>query len=647
MQEKPYLYSVKANETALAAKHSQSVQDELTTFFAETALAEQAKKREKGSIVKGSIQSFFLKKTPAASAKQKPPMSQGDGQMMEGTKSFSAKKPASLLTTNKAVNEETTWTCSACTFINKSADSQQHRACSMCGTPCKTETDKQEDQISWKCNNCTFENTQTRSRISYYPCEMCGDPFLESQQSVANVAGDSSESEIDDAFDTPFFPRMTRPARVSMGSDNVVVIDGADHAEPTSSAAVELVNITKEEKMARLRHEKRCNRPFSTASSELDPSCIIVIDCDDQEKPKAHPTSQSALKQIKPPPTTLAFSVSKNSGRITIHYAETKTSSMVNFDVEDVVTSETADQLLDARVKRVSTEESRSVKVEFDPKGLQCVLNRLEEFPGGLSRKQNEEELTCFVLKYLALREVEKKVIKESGQPFSHRDLLQSVARLMQSSCNGTTDRYGGGARKKAMENAENGTVTETDIAVLNKSACAWCAKLLSAALVETESTYCSQKCAEEGRLRHCGSSGIRTAMFALDGGKCALCGFDGHSLYEQISALQPAERLNKLLSVGWKLPRSSKAMENLLQNPKEGDFWEVDHIRAVAEGGGGCGLDNLRTLCVPCHARETEKLRARLKLRSPCKKNKKEAMSCSNKRRKQMDIRSALFSQR
>ena len=33
----------------------------------------------------------------------------------------------------------------------------------------------------------------------------------------------------------------------------------------------------------------------------------------------------------------------------------------------------------------------------------------------------------------------------------------------------------------------------------------------------------------------------------------------------------------------------------------------------AVAEGGGCCGLDNLRTLCTPCHRKETAGLRARL----------------------------------
>lgn len=43
------------------------------------------------------------------------------------------------------------------------------------------------------------------------------------------------------------------------------------------------------------------------------------------------------------------------------------------------------------------------------------------------------------------------------------------------------------------------------------------------------------------------------------------------------------------------------------------GHFWQSDHINPVAEGGGSCGLDNLRTLCTPCHAVETARLSARL----------------------------------
>ena len=41
--------------------------------------------------------------------------------------------------------------------------------------------------------------------------------------------------------------------------------------------------------------------------------------------------------------------------------------------------------------------------------------------------------------------------------------------------------------------------------------------------------------------------------------------------------------------------------------------LWDMDHIVPVSEGGGGCGLDNLRTLCLWCHRRETVALKRRL----------------------------------
>jgi hypothetical protein len=32
------------------------------------------------------------------------------------------------------------------------------------------------------------------------------------------------------------------------------------------------------------------------------------------------------------------------------------------------------------------------------------------------------------------------------------------------------------------------------------------------------------------------------------------------------------------------------------------GSLWDADHIVPVKDGGGLCGLDNMRTLCISCH---------------------------------------------
>lgn len=39
--------------------------------------------------------------------------------------------------------------------------------------------------------------------------------------------------------------------------------------------------------------------------------------------------------------------------------------------------------------------------------------------------------------------------------------------------------------------------------------------------------------------------------------------------------------------------------------------LWDADHIVPVVKGGGGCGLENYRTLCVPCHKDVTRQLAA------------------------------------
>jgi 5-methylcytosine-specific restriction protein A len=42
------------------------------------------------------------------------------------------------------------------------------------------------------------------------------------------------------------------------------------------------------------------------------------------------------------------------------------------------------------------------------------------------------------------------------------------------------------------------------------------------------------------------------------------------------------------------------------------GHHWQADHTVPVAEGGGLCGLEGYRTLCTPCHKRETAALAKR-----------------------------------
>lgn len=72
----------------------------------------------------------------------------------------------------------------------------------------------------------------------------------------------------------------------------------------------------------------------------------------------------------------------------------------------------------------------------------------------------------------------------------------------------------------------------------------------------------------------------------------CRLCGAD---------TVQPHEVENLY---GKPIPRSHMSHQS--------GRWDADHIVPIAEGGA-FARENLRTLCRPCHHRETAALRARL----------------------------------
>lgn len=74
-----------------------------------------------------------------------------------------------------------------------------------------------------------------------------------------------------------------------------------------------------------------------------------------------------------------------------------------------------------------------------------------------------------------------------------------------------------------------------------------------------------------------------------------------------------PRERERAILEAAPHFREWPKLLETLARDPKPGHAWHADHIVMVAEGGGECGADNARTLCVICHAGVTaEQARAR-----------------------------------
>ena len=110
--------------------------------------------------------------------------------------------------------------------------------------------------------------------------------------------------------------------------------------------------------------------------------------------------------------------------------------------------------------------------------------------------------------------------------------------------------------------------------------------------------TFCSAACVDEWRLRT-DPAFLRQKVFERDRGVCALCGTDTEALRRAKRKLDFAAR--RQFEKEWGTRRH---------------LWDADHVTAVVECGGECGLANMRTLCLKCHREVTAGLRRRLAAR-------------------------------
>ncbi|XP_066509370.1 DNA annealing helicase and endonuclease ZRANB3-like isoform X3 [Hoplias malabaricus] len=67
-----------------------------------------------------------------------------------------------------------------------------------------------------------------------------------------------------------------------------------------------------------------------------------------------------------------------------------------------------------------------------------------------------------------------------------------------------------------------------------------------------------------------------------------------------------PQTHRKDILDNTWLAQLPLKQLNEIIRNPVEGQFWQVDHINPVYSGGGQCLLDNLQTLCTVCHRMRT-----------------------------------------
>lgn len=127
--------------------------------------------------------------------------------------------------------------------------------------------------------------------------------------------------------------------------------------------------------------------------------------------------------------------------------------------------------------------------------------------------------------------------------------------------------------------------------------------------------TFCSRRCVEALLVRT-SPSAARERVFERDRGVCAACGLDTEDRRRALVRMRRKNPTPEAVQAARELAAGfERAVMIGARRPwivVRRCFWEADHLVPVVEGGGGCGLDNLRTLCIPCHRGATTALAAR-----------------------------------
>jgi 5-methylcytosine-specific restriction enzyme A len=123
---------------------------------------------------------------------------------------------------------------------------------------------------------------------------------------------------------------------------------------------------------------------------------------------------------------------------------------------------------------------------------------------------------------------------------------------------------------------------------------------------------WCSEECIHEHKLRS-DPEYLRRQVWKRDHGICALCGFNAGAIALKLLALRKDSWRSGFAELD--LYRAELRSQGIDSSQA---LWHADHIVPVSEGGGECGLENIRTLCVPCHkTRTAEQAKQRAKRRA------------------------------
>ncbi|XP_043429218.1 DNA annealing helicase and endonuclease ZRANB3 isoform X2 [Prionailurus bengalensis] len=301
------------------------------------------------------------------------------------------------------------------------------------------------------------------------------------------------------------------------------------------------------------------------------------------------------------------------------------------------------------------TKDGNQMNCNFIP--LDIKLDLWEDLPASFQLKHNRSLILRFVREWSSLTAMKQKIIRKSGQLFCSPILALEEITKQQTKQN-STKRYinkedvavasldkvkndGGHVRlitkesrpqdpstKKFLDDGVsvpflNPCIAQADLAVkpsiskgylqavdnAGNPLCLRCQQPTCQTKQEGkvnawESRFCSLKCQEEFWIRS-NNNYLRAKVFEIEHGVCQLCNLNAQELFLRLRDAPKSQR-KTLLDITWISKLPLEQLNEMIRNPGEGHFWQVDHIKPVSGGGGQCSLDNLQTLCTVCHKERT-----------------------------------------
>lgn len=169
---------------------------------------------------------------------------------------------------------------------------------------------------------------------------------------------------------------------------------------------------------------------------------------------------------------------------------------------------------------------------------------------------------------------------------------------------------------------------------------CVWCGTHLPPG--KRRKRWCGDGCVNQFRTIKGDMSYIRTEMLKRDKGVCRACGVDTETLKKVLwqdleffgkARQHSPEQVRKFYERWWKwLNRKQKQQWEEMFNSLDytalclkaamwlrdwlarRSFWAADHIVEVQDGGFGCDMNNMQTLCNVCHNLKTQSEKRRRK---------------------------------